>query len=82
MILLQQVYIDGKVQGSSSGTGLLDDDWGYRASIGSFDFDGRFIRAKLDDFFMYDYEISPEQIQDLLSIKCPKKKQKKHFQPQ
>lgn len=82
-VLILQVYIDGKLQAFSKGSGdALDDDWGYKAAVGSFDFDGRYIRGKMDDFYMYDYEISPGQIKKLLSIKCPQPKKKKlhHFQ--
>lgn len=80
-----QVYVNGALRGSSRGRGPLDDFWGYKACLGSFDLGGRYLRGFVDDFYIFNYAIQPDQIKDLLRIKCPgkswrwmKKKKKTH----
>ena len=64
--------MNGAVRGISRGYGPLDDFWGYKACLGSFDLGGRYLGGYLDDFYIFNYEIEPEQIKDLFRIKCPR----------
>ena len=67
-----QVFIDGKEQGSNIGNGELSQDWGYKASIGYYDFDDRRINGWVDEFLMYDYALDEDQIFALLGkMRCP-----------
>ena len=68
-----QVYVNGALRGSARGSGPLDDFWGYKACLGSFDLGGRYLRGFVDDFYIFNYAIQPDQIKDLLRIKCPGK---------
>lgn len=68
-----KVYVNGALRGSSRGSGPLDDFWGYKACLGSFDLGGRYLRGFVDDFYIFNYAIQPDQIKDLLRIKCPGK---------
>ena len=64
--------MNGAVRGISRGYGPLDDFWGYKACLGSFDLGGRYLGGYLDDFHIFNYEVEPEQIKDLFRIKCPR----------
>lgn len=69
-----QVYIDGIVKAHSPGFGILDTDWGYKACIGSFDFDGRYLNGEVDDFQVFNYAITDRfQIENLIRSKCERK---------
>lgn len=68
-----QVYVNGALRGTSQGYGALDDFWGYKACLGSFDLGGRNLRGFVDDFYIFSYAIQPYQIKDLLRIKCPER---------
>lgn len=68
-----QVYVNGAVRGISRGYGPLDDFWGYKACLGSFDLGGRYLGGYVDDFHIFNYAVEPDQIKDLLRIKCPAK---------
>ena len=71
-IFLIQVFIDGKEQGSNIGNGELSQDWGYKASIGYYDFDDRRINGWVDEFLIYDYALNEDQIFALLGkMRCP-----------
>ena len=65
--------MDSLLRGSARGYGYLDQQWGYKASIGNFDLGGRYLRGWVDDFYIFDYVVSSKQIQQLLKIKCPGK---------
>ena len=66
-----QVYIDGIEKARGSGFGILDTDWGYKACIGSFDFDGRYLNGEVDDFQIFDYAIKDKyQIEKIIKSKC------------
>ena len=68
-----QIYVDGIEKGHSDGNGALDTDWGYKACVGSFDFDGRYLNGELDNFQMFNYAINDEfQIEKLTKTKCEK----------
>lgn len=71
--ILFQVYVDSLLRGSSRGYGYLDQQWGYKASIGNFDLEERHLRGWVDDFYMFDYVVSTKQIEQLLTIQCPGK---------
>ena len=64
--------MNGAVRGISRGYGPLDDFWGYKACLGSFDLGGRYLGGYLDDFHIFNYEVEPDQIKDLFRIKCPR----------
>lgn len=67
-----QVFIDGKEQGSNIGNGELSQDWGYKASIGYYDFDDRRINGWVDEFIIYDYALDEDQVFALLGkMRCP-----------
>ncbi|XP_022780705.1 uncharacterized protein LOC111321951 [Stylophora pistillata] len=68
-----KVYVNGALSGTSRGYGALDDFWGYKACVGSFDLGGRYLRGFVDDFYIFNYAIEPDQIKDLLRIKCPER---------
>lgn len=68
-----KVYVNGALRGSSRGYGALDDFWGYKACVGSFDLGGRYLQGFVDDFYIFNYAVEPGQIKDLLRIKCPKR---------
>ncbi|KAF1742743.1 hypothetical protein MXB_3228 [Myxobolus squamalis] len=65
------IYVDGneksRVLGSSNLP--LTTDWGARAIIGDYDFDIRHLNGQLDDFYMFDYSLSREQIYDMINKK-------------
>ncbi|CAB3990122.1 Hypothetical predicted protein, partial [Paramuricea clavata] len=68
-----KVFVDGAEKGGAPGFGVLDTDWGYKACIGTFDFDGRYLNGELDDFQMFDYAIKDKfQIENLIKTKCEK----------
>lgn len=51
---------------------MLAEDWGYKASIGSYDFDERRLNGWIDEFIMYDYALNEDQIFHLLGkMRCP-----------
>ena len=62
--------MDGELKASGEGLGPLDRDWGYKATIGSFDFYGRFLKGMLDEFYMFDYAISHQRVKSLINFKC------------
>ena len=65
--------MDGAENAHGRGFGNLDTDWGYKACIGSFDFDGRYFNGEVDDFQMFDYAIKDQfQIENLIKSKCEK----------
>lgn len=67
-----QVFVDGKEQGSNVGNGELSQDWGYKASIGYYDFDDRRINGWVDEFLIYDYALNEDQVFALLGkMRCP-----------
>ena len=67
-----QVYVDGKERGNKEGSGLLAGDWGYKASIGYYDFDDRRINGWLDEFLIYDFSMGEEEVFKLLGkMRCP-----------
>ena len=64
--------MDGKERGSKEGRGLLASDWGYKASIGNYDFDKRQLIGWVDEFIIYDYALEEEQAFNLLGkMRCP-----------
>ena len=67
------MYVNGALRSVSRGFGPLDDFWGYKACVGSFDLGGRYLGGFVDDFYIFNYEVQPNQINDLLRIRCPKK---------
>ena len=68
---LFQIYVDGIEKAHATGYGVLDTDWGYKACIGSFDFDGRYLNGEMDNFQMFDYAINDKfQIDNLIKSKC------------
>ena len=72
------MYVDGAEKGDAPGFGVLDTDWGYKACIGTFDFDGRYLNGELDDFQMFDYAIKDKfQIENLVKTKCEKQRVKR-----
>lgn len=51
---------------------MLAEDWGYKASIGSYDFDERRLNGWVDEFIMYDYALNEDQTFHLLGkMRCP-----------
>ena len=52
--------MDGKERGSKEGDGLLAEDWGYKASIGFYDFDDRKFKGWIDEFLVYDFALGEE----------------------
>ena len=72
-VYFPQVYVNGALRGSSRGYGALDDFWGYKACVGSFDLGGRYLQGFVDDFYIFNYAVEPGQIKDLLRIKCPER---------
>ncbi|KAK2563931.1 EGF-like repeat and discoidin I-like domain-containing protein 3 [Acropora cervicornis] len=68
-----KVYVNGALRAMSKGYGHLDDFWGYKACVGSFDLGGRYLGGFVDDFHIFNYAIEPGQIKDILRIKCPTK---------
>lgn len=67
------MYVDGIEKARGKGSGVLDTDWGYKACIGSFDFDGRYLDGEVDDFQMFDYAVKDQfQIASLIKSKCEK----------
>lgn len=72
MNLTFQVFVDGKERGSQEGAGLLAADWGYKASIGYYDFDDRRLNGWFDEFIMYDYPLGEDEVFELLGkMRCP-----------
>jgi len=66
------VFVDGKERGRAAGSGILSGHWGYKASIGYYDFDDRRLNGWIDEFTMYDFALSEEQIFNLLGkMRCP-----------
>lgn len=64
--------MDGKERGKTDGGGILAGTWGYKASIGYYDFDDRRLNGWIDEFIMYDFALSEEQIFSLLGkMRCP-----------
>lgn len=64
--------MDGKERGKADGGGILAGTWGYKASIGYYDFDDRRLNGWIDEFIMYDFALSEEQIFSLLGkMRCP-----------
>lgn len=69
----RQVYVNGIERGHSSASGELDVNWGYKACIGSFDFDGRYLNGELADFQMLNYAVEDKfQIEDMIKTSCEK----------
>lgn len=68
---LAMVYVDGREQGTVRGDGLLSQDWGYKAAIGHYDFDDRRLEGMIDEFRIYDYALSENQIFELIGkLRC------------
>ena len=63
--------MNGEIKGAARGYGKLDDYWGYKACVGSFDLGGRYFGGAVDDFHIFNYVLEPNQMKDLLRIKCP-----------
>ena len=64
--------MDGKERGKADGGGILAGTWGYKASIGYYDFDDRRLNGWIDEFIIYDFALSEEQIFSLLGkMRCP-----------
>lgn len=51
---------------------MLSGDWGYKASIGYYDFDDRKLAGWLDEFLIYDFAMTEEEVFKLLGkMRCP-----------
>lgn len=72
-VFYKQVFVNGALRAMSKGYGHVDDFWGYKACVGSFDLGGRYLGGFVDDFHIFNYAIEPGQIKDILRIKCPTK---------
>ena len=71
----KQVYVDGKERGTVRGDGMLSQDWGYKAAIGHYDFDDRILDGWLDEFIIFDYALSDEQVFELIGkLRCSENK--------
>ncbi len=50
---------------------MLSQDWGYKASIGHYDFDDRKLDGWLDEFSIYDYALNDDQVFELIGkLRC------------
>ncbi|KII66131.1 Thrombospondin-2 [Thelohanellus kitauei] len=63
------LYLDGVIRHQFKGSIVkhLSTDWGARAIIGDYDFDPRHFNGHLDDFYLFDYAISQEQLTEIIN---------------
>ena len=62
------IYINGEIKNHSIGNGYLSRDWGAEAKIGNTKM-SRPLSGLIDEFRLYNYALSPEEIKQLFE-KC------------
>lgn len=61
-----KIFINGEIRNQSIGDGQLSRDWGMRAGISNRD-KGRLLRGSVDEFRIYNYALTPDEIKALVS---------------
>jgi hypothetical protein len=71
--MLAKVYINGKLKKRKSASGDLSQDWGHFAGIGYHFYEKSYLRGLIDEFMMYNYALSEEEIQFLALGSCSRR---------
>ena len=65
-----KVYINGEIRKTKSGSGFLSQDWGHFAGIGRHFYEREYLIGATDEFLMYNYALSDQEIQYLAKTDC------------
>lgn len=68
--MLAKVYVNGKQVKIKSATGDLSQDWGHFAGVGYRFYRQDHLGGLIDEFIMYNYALSEEEIAFLAKGTC------------
>ena len=71
--MLAKVYVNGKLVKQNSASGFLSQDWGHYAGIGRHFYEKTYLQGLVDEFIMYNYALSENDINFLAVRKCSRK---------
>ena len=71
-LMLAKIYVNGTLVKEQAGAGQLSQDWDHFAGIGIHFYQKTHFKGVIDEFLMYNYALSEEEIKYLSSLACAK----------